>query len=233
MGKFKDLGGMRFKRLTVLERGPNSKSNATQWFCLCDCGNVVVVIGKHLKSGHTNSCGCWKIYVNTRHGGYNSREYKAWIGMKSRCNDKHSVGYSCYGGRGIKICNKWLNSFENFLKDVGKCPTGLTLDRINNNKGYEPNNCRWATKEQQFANMQKSRVWVLGENIFGSMGIAAKHLGVSRSAINSWCGLNKSWPKQKKLGCYSFPRYADDQTVKGWFERSYEIMEENHNGYTI
>lgn len=99
--------------------------------------------------------------IHTTHGGSKSREYRAWAHMKGRCYDLNDVGYRYYGGRGISVCERWIDSFENFIADMGKCPKGLSLDRIEVNGNYKPSNCRWATSEQQLNNKTNSRKYTI------------------------------------------------------------------------
>jgi len=157
MAKKLELTGQRFSRLTVISFS-DVTNQATYWICKCDCGNITRVAGTHLKTGHTTSCGCF--YKETRkgkltHGQKNSTEYNSWNQMKGRCYNPNLKEYKHYGGRGITVCDRWINSFENFFADMGKKPTPKhTLDRYPNNESgnYEPSNCRWATWEQQNRN---------------------------------------------------------------------------------
>lgn len=160
MGTFIDLSGRRFGRWLVLDRAPNKGGRRTAWNCHCDCGSDAVVIGENLVAGFTKSCGCLRAYVghavNLRHGHClnrgNSPERQSWRGMKDRCNNPNHVRYARYGGRGITICERWQSSFEQFLADMGPRPPGMTLDRINPDGNYEPDNCRWATSHEQAVN---------------------------------------------------------------------------------
>lgn len=150
-----ELGSI-FGRLTVISDMSSSKGKA-RWMCQCSCGKITVTTGDALRRGVVKSCGCLQAearHLNTRkhgHGSYVagvSRTYKSWQEMRARCNNKRSISYPNYGGRGISICARW-SEFENFLADMGERPEGKSLDRIENNGNYEPNNCRWATSKEQ------------------------------------------------------------------------------------
>lgn len=154
--KFIDLTNQRFGRLIVIEKYGLNKFNHILWLCLCDCGNKVVVERDCLKNGRTKSCGCIRKERNnnTRHGMTGTPIHNIWKSIKQRCLNPNNKDYKNYGGRGITVCNRWLK-FENFYKDVGNPPKGLTLDRINNNGNYNPNNWRWATRQQQSDNKRR------------------------------------------------------------------------------
>lgn len=144
--------GKTFHKLIVLEEKGRDNYHNILWLCKCVCGNYKVVTGSHLRSGHTKSCGCTK-RMQTIHGGSYTPEYTAWLGMKSRCYNSNHNRYIHYGGRGITVCDRWKDSFENFLADMGKRPSeNLSIDRIDNDGNYEPSNCRWATGKVQILN---------------------------------------------------------------------------------
>jgi hypothetical protein len=162
--KHTDLVGQVFSNLTVKEFAGISKEKRALWLCLCSCGNSKIVSGKHLRRKEVQSCGCLRGTVftgnayATKHGQAGrtkSREYKSWRAMKARCMNPNNPAYKNYGGRGITVFPEWVQSFEAFYRDMGERPEGKTLDRVNNDLGYFPNNCRWATPKEQIANQRK------------------------------------------------------------------------------
>jgi len=163
-----DISGQKYNRLTVVKLLYIDKNRQTHWECLCDCGKLHNVTKSGLTSNQTKSCGCLKHeldLVRIKTHGYTSNgkvspTYKSWQAMKVRCTNKNNKGYLAYGAIGIKVCDRWLNSFQNFLEDMGERPNGTSLDRYPNQKGnYEPINCRWATIKQQGENTSKCRVF--------------------------------------------------------------------------
>lgn len=149
-----------FGMLTVIERaGSDSRKEAT-WRCRCECGDVTIVTGSRLRSGGTKSCGCLRAIVGAsrvRHGLCGSPTHRTWARMVARCTNPNTDQYPRYGGRGITVCERWL-TFENFHEDMGERPKGMTIDRINNDKGYSPSNCRWSTRQDQARNRTSNRV---------------------------------------------------------------------------
>ena len=154
MGNYKDLTGNKYNMLTVLRRLPNSGNNAV-WECRCDCGNITKVTSGNLKNGSVKSCGCLR-HINTSatHNKTNTRLYRIWAAMKQRCYNSNYHAYKNYGGRGIAICDDWVNSFDNFYNwaiDNGY-REDLSIERINVDDNYCPNNCTWITLAQQAQN---------------------------------------------------------------------------------
>lgn len=158
-----DLVNKRFGRLLVLEDSDSRCGSKVVWKCVCDCGNITYVSSGHLRDGTTSSCGCLCAEMKTKHGHASfkqrSREYVIWNKIIQRCINPNYDHFDCYGGRGIKMCDRWRESFTNFLEDMGKCPDGMSIDRINNDGNYEPGNCKWATIYEQTRNMS-TNVWV-------------------------------------------------------------------------
>lgn len=158
IGEHPDIG-KRFGRLVVIRKAKSYRSpggsTKARLYCKCDCGQRVVVNVGHLRSGKIVSCGCRMREPKPHHGYSGTPTYRSWCAMKQRCLYKRSPKYHLYGGRGIRVCNRWLR-FENFLKDMGERPRGKTLDRKNNNLGYFKKNCRWATAAEQ-RNNQRGR----------------------------------------------------------------------------
>lgn len=156
MGTFKDLTGQRFNKLVVLERVDtvNSEHGAV-WNCICDCGNKTVVSGQNLKNGNTKSCGCLRHKgSNNKHGMTHTRIYGIYCAMKARCYYNKHKSYDRYGGRGIIVCDTWLNKndgFQNFYNwSINNgYQDNLTIDRVDNNKNYSPDNCKWTTLKEQ------------------------------------------------------------------------------------
>ena len=152
-----DLIGREFGRLLVYARAEDRYGKA-YWHCICDCGARVVVCGQYLRNGSTQSCGCLRRErtreTKTKHGGKGTREYNTWTMMNQRCYNPRNKEFKLYGGRGIRICNRWRLSFADFVADMGPMPSGerISIERKDNDGPYEPSNCCWATPAIQAKN---------------------------------------------------------------------------------
>lgn len=155
-----ELVGKRFGRLTVVSRGPNDDGGRAQWNCVCECGVAKMVRGNLLQQGFVGSCGCWHRENRQKFGGHTathnkhgSKEWNAWQSVRRRCYDPGYANYDRYGAVGVQVADRWRNSFENFLADMGPAPSlAHSVDRINGKGNYEPGNCRWATAIEQANN---------------------------------------------------------------------------------
>lgn len=145
--------GQRYNKLTVLEElpmGPNGRVIR----CQCDCGNIKDILMLHLIRFKVISCGCYRKQIHTKHGMHSSREYSTWENMIQRCTNPKARKYHLYGGRGITVCDRWLKSFQDFYEDMGFRPENTSLDRIDNDKGYFKENCKWSTSKEQAVNVR-------------------------------------------------------------------------------
>lgn len=182
-GEYENLSGRVFDRLKVLEFAGIEKRRRTMWWCECKCGKLVKVDGTHLKNGHTKSCGCLnneKIrMVNYKNGLSGTKLHYAYCNMCNRCNREDNCEYSDYGGRGIKVCDEWLgeNGFVNFAdwSLLHGYKEGLTIDRINNNKGYSPDNCRWVDRYVQANNKRNTRYLKINGEVDTVANLARKY----------------------------------------------------------
>lgn len=163
--KDEDILNNTYYRLKPIKRVENIQRGKA-FLCDCDCGNQTIVALSALKRGSTKSCGCWNSEVqskfmvdySTKHSKSRTPEYSVWKGMKERCHNTKNTSYKNYGGRGIKVCDRWRNSFENFINDMGERPSKEhQIDRTDNNKGYSPDNCKWVTPSENAINKRHAK----------------------------------------------------------------------------
>lgn len=181
MSKLIDLTGQRFGRWTVIERAPakvTGRQATTMWLCRCDCGNAKVVSGTNLKNGASKSCGCLSTELISKrsriHAMSDTKIHYVWRGMKQRCTNPKHRGYPDYGGRGVTVCDEWLHNFQAFYNwaIVNGYKDGLSIDRIDNDKGYSPDNCRWVPRKVQNINKRTNRYI---------------QIGTVKKSLSEWC----------------------------------------------
>lgn len=174
--------GDRYGRVVVL----GCSCHRRRTLAVCDCGTFFEPFKSNLVQGFTKSCGCLRQEVSSArvtHGLSETPIHETWMAMRRRCNDKNNPHYPQYGGRGIAVCARW-EKFENFLSDMGPRPSGMSIDRVDVNGGYEPSNCRWADASTQVRNRRGSCRWRIGELVFETQKEAAAHFGLSQSRIS-------------------------------------------------
>jgi len=180
--------GDKYNRLVAIKFDHKNNDGKQFWLFKCDCGNEKIIETNKVKSGHTKSCGCLRKEIMKKnrtdykiHGMSEMPTYGVWEGIKGRCLNKNSKAYKNYGARGITICKRWMK-FENFYEDMGKKPKDLTLDRIDNNKGYCKENCRWATKREQ-ANNRRDNVFASINGVQIPFTELAEMFGLKRNTL--------------------------------------------------
>lgn len=188
MGPRQNLIGRKFGKLTVIGLSDRTPAGRQKWICECECGGKRSTTGGNLKRGMNISCGCVKPGPSS-HGhcvGGETPTYRVWNHMRSRCQNTKSQFYRHYGGRGISVCERWQR-FENFLQDMGPRPDGLSLDRIDNNGNYEPENCRWATNAHQQLNKRTSRL-LTAHGKTQNLSLWADEYGIRRPTLAARLG---------------------------------------------
>lgn len=201
-------------KLLILNVLDNYAGNRDYYYCLCECGEFKHIMAKDVHRGNTRSCGCLQRErartCNTKHGMRKSKIYGIWNAMKNRCSNKNCPAYMNYGGRGIEVCGRWLK-FENFLADMGERPEGKTLDRIDNDKGYSPGNCKWSTRTEQARNKRNNHIIAICDI---SKSLAEWLVIYELSSGAFWRRKYKGWSdedalrtlKRKKKGVYSLEK---------------------------
>lgn len=200
MGAFKDLTNQKFGKLTPISY--YRKRHRVYWCCMCDCGNKIDVRSDGLTTGQTKSCGCLQKEIvgriNKTHGKSNTRLYDSWVDLKQRCHNKHNKRYKHYGGRGIKVCDEWRNDFIAFYdwSINNGYQDDLTIDRIDVNGNYEPNNCRWVTRKQQMRNTTRNRYITINSETH-CLSEWCEILGLNDRTVRS--RLHSGWTIEKAL----------------------------------
>lgn len=192
------IQGRKFGRLTMLTKLPNNRA-----LCLCDCGTEKSITISHIIRGKIQSCGCLHkelasitmTKLSTKHGGYYTPTYHIWNSMLDRCRNPNNPAYKHYGERGITVCERWA-AFENFLTDMGEKPHKRSLDRIDNNKGYSPENCRWATNKEQ-SNNKRTCIQLTYNGETKNITEWADYLDIDRNLIYS--RIEAGWSTHKAL----------------------------------
>lgn len=202
MPRAMDLTGQRFGRLTVESRAENDRSGHSAWLCRCDCGKTTIARGSHLKEGYIQSCGCIAKERlkerSTKHGLEHTRTYRIWKDMLSRCYNPKNNRYHRYGGRGITVCPEWKDNIQNFHNWAMQngYRDDLTIDRINNEGPYSPENCRWVTHKEQLNNTSRNRRVTIN-GITKTVAQWSEETGTNRRTIEY--RLDHGWPPEKAV----------------------------------
>jgi hypothetical protein len=200
---FKSMVGEVFNRWTVVSRAENSRAGQIRYLCRCDCGNEAIVQSAALKDNHSKSCGCLKVETtrrrSTTHGhsrhGNTSPTYHSWSGMLARCSNEGHHHFKYYGGRGIRVCERW-KTFANFLEDMGEKPIGLSIERDDGNGNYELGNCRWATLKEQARNKRSNR-FVTANGSSLTIAEWSEKTGIHPATISD--RLQRGWPEDRAV----------------------------------
>lgn len=191
--------GLKFGRLTIVSFASRRGRFVT---CQCDCGNETTIRKSSLTGGTTTSCGCFQReraaarVFRHGHAHKHNKTYHAWRGMKKRCLLESNENYKNYGGRGIKVCRRWIDSFESFLADMGEAPDGMSIDRIDNDGDYEPGNCRWATTKEQ-ANNRRTNVWLSHDGKTLTVKQWSERIGIKTTTLER--RIQHGWSAQKAI----------------------------------
>lgn len=206
----------KFHMLTLVERDVGmSKDGRKLCLWICDCGNYISKPYGRVSKGSPTHCGCQSTInrsnASKTHGGKYSREYSSWQAMRRRCENPDDKDYHRYGAKGISVCREWTESFATFRDHIGPRPKGMTVDRIDTKKGYEPGNVRWATPKTQACNRSDTYVWYIKGSVFISLYDAASHFSVSGQTVHRW--VNGAFDKRRgtltkpRTDCYALEKY--------------------------
>lgn len=187
----RNLTGIRFGRLVGLDYAGDGR-----WRCKCDCGSVVAVITSNLNKGNTTSCGCKRKETLVKHGMSGTKVHAVWKSMVFRCHNPNDRSFHNYGGRGITVCKEWRESFSQFIADMGVRPDGFDIDRIDNEKGYAPENCRWVSRKRNLNNRRDNRR-IEFNGASRTIAQWADHLGINYRTLNN--RINRGWPIERAL----------------------------------
>lgn len=234
MPKLRNVTGLKFGRLTAIKICGKTANKHTLWELRCECGNNTIAEISHLVDGRRVSCGCSKIAGNQikknlgRHGHCRNEKstttYRIWSGMIARCTNKKCLNWESYGGKGVKVCDRW-RIFDNFLADMGERPPKMSIDRINNDGDYEPSNCKWATDIEQHRNRSDNVFWTYNGETLTISGWAEK-LGINRHTLADRVRKSK-WSIEKALTTpiMESKYMADAMNKKRWgFERKINAL---------
>lgn len=221
MSRAPELVGKTFGRWTVVSRAPN-RGTAAQWVCECSCGASRIVLAGVLRRGKSKSCGCYQAELTsarfTKHGASRrggTSEYNTWAGMNGRCHNPNEQWFKIYGGKGVRICDRWSGSegFTNFLADMGYKPSDQhSIERIDGDGNYEPSNCIWATKVQQSRNTSRNRYLTYNDETH-CLAEWAEIRGIPRKTLTA--RLRYGWPLNQAL---EFDRRVG-KNIKYWESR--------------
>lgn len=221
MSRIKDRTGQKWNRLEAVSFSHKDSNNNAHWLYKCDCGKEHIAHASQVANGQIKSCGCLLHDINvekmTTHNMSRTKTYKSWINMKDRCLNPKNKYFDKYGERGIIVCDRWLENFDNFLEDMGELEEGQSIERLDNNLNYEPSNCKWGSAKEQQQNKSNSKYWFIHGTRYESMYDAAKAKGVSPYTIRAWCNGYKNYSKYgnefhpPKDGCYSELKYKGEE----------------------